>query len=264
MKKNLYFILAIVLLLSTYTLSSFGQTDTIGLENKTLMTSQLKPGLTQYLVYFQFAGKKKNLLFWYWLRDIKIENRNGEKVFAIAQHWYGNDTNIYRALYSINKAVDFTPLYHSETAGNVIKAYNWYPDKITGADTVTKNAQKGFSLDFKIPNFNWNLDIETFEMLPLEEGKTFAINFYDAGLIPPDYVLYKVIGSEVITMQNNEKVDCWKLFTESDHEGNHYTETYWISKKRHEFLKEEDQFKGGYRYKIRMPIYAPDLLQRFK
>ena len=46
--------------------------------------------------------------------------------------------------------------------------------------------------------------------------------------------------------------------------GTHYSETYWISKKEHEFLKEEDFFNGTYRYKIKMQASAPDLLQRFK
>ncbi len=244
-------------------LSVFAQTDTIRLQDKRLNTSYLKPALNQYLVYFQNPKHKQNLRFWFWLRDVAVENRDGKKVFAITQHWYGSDSTTYRYIYSLNKAADFAPIYHLETINNKTKAYNWTADKITGADSVAQNLQKGFSLDFKLPNFNWNLDIETFEMLPLAAGKTFAINFYDAGLDPPAYVNYKVIGSEVITTQNNDKVDCWKLFTEGDNKGSHYSETYWISKKEHEFLKEEDSFNGMYRYKIKMPVAAPDLLARF-
>jgi len=238
------------------------QIDTIRLTDKRLNTGYLKPGLNQYLVYFQTTAKKKSLGFWFWLRDIKTETRNGEKVFTINQHWFGNDTLSYRAVYSINRQTDFAPIYHAETAHGKFSAYNWSNDKITGADTVAGNAQKNFSLGFSLPNFNWNLDIETFEMLPLSEGKTFAINFYDAGLDPPAYVNYKVVGSEVLVL-NDEKVNCWKLSTENDYKGNHYTETYWISKKAHEFLKEEDTFNGGYRYKIKMPVYAPNLMSRF-
>jgi hypothetical protein len=260
MKK--YYCLIFVLCTAAY-LTANAQIDTIRLKDKRLLTSALKPGLRQYLVYFQTSAKQKSLGFWFWLRDIRIENRNGEKVFTIAQHWYGNDTNSYRRIYSINKVADFAPVYHSETIKSVTKAYNWDGDKIAGADSIAQNAQKGFVLDFNEPNFNWNLDIETFEMLPLAEGKTFVINFYDAGLDPPAYVSYKVIGSEIIATLNNEKVDCWKLYTDGDFKGSHYSETYWISKKGHEFLKEEDVFQGGYRYKIKMPGATPDLLQRF-
>ena len=245
-------------------LSVFAQTDTIRLQDKRLNTSALKPGLNQYLVYFQNPKTPKSLRFWFWLRDIKLEQRKGEKVFTVTQHWYSTDSATYRSIYSVNRASDFAPVYHAETIGTKTKAYNWGPDKITGADTVAQNLQKAFSLDFKLPNFNWNLDIETFEMLPLAEGKNFIINFYDAGLSPPEWVSYKVTGSETITLLNNEKVDCWKLFTEGDSQGTHYSETYWISKKNHEFLKEEDFFNNMYRYKIKMPSAAPDLVARFK
>jgi len=253
----------IFLMYCSVSLTAFGQTDTIRLKDKRLLTSVLKPGLNQYLVYFQTTNTKKKLVFWYWLRDIKTETRNGEKVFTIAQNWFGSDTNMYRKVYSINKMADFAPVYHSETVMNKTNAYNWNDDKITGADSIADNSKKGFSLDFKEPNLNWNLDIETFEMLPLAAGKTFAINFYDAGLDPPQYVLYKVIGSETISTLNNDKVDCWKLFTETDYKGAHYTETYWISKKNHEFLKEEDTYKGGFRYKVKMLGSATDMLPRF-
>jgi hypothetical protein len=244
-------------------LSAFAQVDTVRMQDKRLNTSALKPGLNQYLVYFQNPKAPKTLRFWFWLRDIKIGERNGQKVFTITQHWYNADTATYRYIYSVNRQSDFAPVYHTETIGTKTKAYNWNADKITGSDTVAQNLQKGFSLDFKLPNFNWNLDIETFEMLPLANGKTFAINFYDAGLDPPAYINYKVIGSELIATLDNQKVDCWKLFCEGESRGMHYTETYWISKKNHEFLKEEDSYNGAYRYKIKMPAASPDLVARF-
>lgn len=264
MKSSNYSIL-LLLICCVIGLSAFAQTDTIRLKDKRLNTSVLKPGLNQYLVYFQNPKKDRNLNFSFWMRNIQLEDRKGEKVFTITQHWYGSDTAGYgyRSIYSINKAADFAPIYHSETINNKTKAYNWGADKIIGADSVAQNLQKDFMLDFKTPNFNWNLDIETFEMLPLAEGKTFVINFYDAGLSPPEYVNYKVTGSEAITTLDNIKVVCWKLFTEGDYKGTHYSETYWISKKGHEFLKEEDSFNGTYRYKIKMIGAAPDLLQRF-
>ena len=245
-------------------LAAYGQTDTIRLKDKRLNTSVLKPALNQYLVYFQDPNNNTSLAFSFWMRDIRLQERNGEKVFVISQHWFGADSARYRTVYSINKAADFAPVYHAERHGKKLTAYNWYDDRIAGADSIAENLQKDFKLAFKQPNFNWNLDIETFEMLPLAEGKTFAINFYDAGLDPPAYVNYKVIGNEVIATMNNEEVDCWKLFTEADYKGKHYSETYWISKKDREFLKEEDAYTGGFRYKIKMLGAAPDLLQRFQ
>lgn len=252
-----------VLLLSVEPQVAKAQVDTIRVKDHRLNTATLKPGLRQYLVYFQNTKSPKILRFWFWLRDTKMTERNGEKVFATTQHWYGGDTVSYRTGYSLNRVKDFSPIYHSETINGKIGAYNWFADKVIGADTVALNTKKDFKLDFTEACYNWNLDIETFEMLPLAAGKSFAINFYDAGFGKPVYTLYKVIGSEMISTYDGQKVDCWKLFNESDNAGRHFTETFWISKKGHEFLKEEDSFPGGYRYKIKMPGAAADLVKRF-
>ena len=247
-----------------FSLAAGAQADTVVPGNHRLIISALKPGLRQYLVYFQNPQTPKQLqYFWFWMRDVRLETKNNEPVFAIRQCWLGSDTNAYRAVYSLNSAKDFAPLYHSETARNKINAFNWSPRGIVSADTVDGNARKDFRLDFAAPNFNWNLDIETFEMLPLAAGKAFAIHFYDAGSDIPKYVLYKVTGSELITTLNNEQVDCWKLYTEGESRGTKYSETFWISKKEHELLKEEDAFGGGFRYKVKLPGLAPDLLKRF-
>lgn len=237
--------------------------DTIRAGDKQINTASLKPGMRQYLVYFQQPKAPKVLRFWLWMRDTRLEQRNGVPVFATTQHWYGPDTMSYRNAYSINRKSDFMPIYHSETVAGKNKSFNWGTDKITGADSVAQNTVKTFSLDFSAPCLNWNLDIETFEMLPLAAGKAFAINFYDAGFGKPEYTLYKVTGSEVIATLDGQKVDCWKLVNESDNRGMHATQTFWISKKNHEFLKEEDSFGGAYRYKVKLPANTANIIPRF-
>jgi len=253
----------VMALLCHSTPASAQQIDTIRMGDKRVNTATLKPGMRQYLVYFQSPKSPKMMRYSLWLRNTQIENRAGEKVFTITQYWLGSDTMSYRTVYSVNKVKDFAPIYHSETVAGKNKAFNWFGNKITGADTVAINTQKTFALDFSAPCFNWNLDIETFEMLPLAAGKTFAINFYDAGFGKPEYVLYKVTGSEVIATLDNQKVDCWKLVNESDNGRRHATQTFWISKKNHEFLKEEDSFGGAYRYKVKLPLGAVNILERF-
>ncbi|GAB3932490.1 DUF3108 domain-containing protein [Mucilaginibacter myungsuensis] len=245
--------------------ASYAQVDTIGFEKgRQLQTVNLKPGLKQYIVYFQQPKQKKALRLSLWVREVRKGTHNAQPVFITSQHWYGSDTLGYRTVYSINSAKDFSPVYHAENIGGKLKAFNWTKTNITGADTVANNTHRNFKLDLAKPVLNWNLDIETFEQLPLAAGKTFAINFYDAGLGEPKYVLYKVVGSEVISLLDNIKTDCWKLQTEGKApDGSAYTQTFWISKKDHEFLKEEDAFGGMYRYKIKMPATSPDLLRRF-
>ena len=258
----LLLLISLLLVLSAPIISR-AQADTIRPGKTPLVTAALKPGLKQYLVYFQDPKRERILGMWFWMRDIAVETHNGVKSFTIRQNWYGSDTNSYRSVYSINSMDDFAPIYHSETIRGKTSAYNWNGAFISGADSVEGNTKKDFHLTFDAPNLNWNLDIETFEMLPLAEGKSFLINFYDAGLTPPEYILYKVTGSEAITLMDGRKTDCWKLTTEGNHNGRAYSETYWISKSTHEFLKEEDSFGGTYRYKIKMPAMAPDFRQKF-
>lgn len=254
---------AMMLLLLLWQTAAYAQADTVDQRHHRLNTAFLKPGVKQYLVYFQIPSRPNMLSLSLWVREIEKTSRNNAPAFRITQHWYGEDTARYAIFTSYNSVADFSPLYHAAVRGKEEKAYNWSQQGITG-DSSAGNKAADFKLDFDRPNYNWHLDIETFEMLPLSAGKTFLINFYDAGLDPPKYVAYKVTGSEVLQTLNNQQVDCWKLFTEGESPKGHYTQTFWISKSGHEFLKEEDSFGGMYRYKIKLSGGAPYLAERFK
>jgi hypothetical protein len=263
MKKNIQWILIAILLLILQLISEnilFAQADTVYPGSRHLNTRFLKPGLKQYLVYHQWPQYTKMLQFQYWVRDISIEKKDGVDVFAIREYWFTADSNEYRTFLSLNSVKDFTPLYHAATGKGKMAAYNWSNTGIKGSDTVNGNTQKDFHLAFDRPNFNWHLDIETFEMLPLAVGKIFEINFYDAGLSPPKFVTYKVTGNETIQTLDNRLVACWKLATSGSYNGKSYTQTFWISKKEHELLKEVDVFDGRFRYKIKLPGLTPDIL----
>lgn len=238
------------------------QTDTVDQRHHPLNTSLLKPGVKQYLVYFQLPHRPDMLSLSLWVREIEKTSQDNKPVFKITQHWYSEDTARYRVFHSVNSAADFSPLHHAETRGNEKQAYNWSLTGIEG-DATPDNKAAAFKLAFDQPNYNWNLDIETFEMLPLAAGKTFVIRFYDAGLEPPAYVTYKVSGSDALQTLDNRTVDCWKLFTEGDSPRGRYTQTFWISKAGHELLKEEDSFGGMYRYKVKLPGLATHLESRF-
>jgi hypothetical protein len=101
------------------------------------------------------------------------------------------------------------------------------------------------------PSFNWELDLETFPLLPLKEGKTFVINFYHPGSKGgPAWYNYSVTGSEKITTVNGQGIDCFKLYTE--YANNRGNSTWWLSKKTHEVLKMEEHFGPVTRYKLRL------------
>jgi hypothetical protein len=255
------FICALLMLVS---LQGRAETDTINFSNNRLITAQLKTGLKQYLVYFQNPAQKKMLNLSLWTREIRKVSHKGESCFNTVQKWYGNDTTVYRTVNSINREKDFAPVYHAETIRGQLRAFNWFADHISGDATESSNTQKDFNLKFDHPGFNWNLDIETFEMLPLATGKQFVLYMYDAGSAAAKYASYSVTGSAVLSTLDNQKVDCWILLTEGKQNGATFTQKFWISKKGHEFLMEEDLYNGMYRYKIKLPALAPDIISRFK
>lgn len=265
MLKTYSLLIFLFLSLGSFEAKSQPVPDTIIPGNHKLNVSALKPGLKQYLVYAQAAANKKVLNLSIWVRDVKAGTRNGEAIVTTTQHWYSNDTASYRTVYSVNRAADFAPLYHTEMVNNHTRAFAWTMGHVVAVDTVAVNEAKSFKLALKVPYFNWNLDIETFEQLPLAAGKSFAISFYDAGHDAPQYELYKVTGSEMLTMLDNTKINCWKLETGGKApNGMAYTQTFWLSKKGHEFIKEEDKFGPNTRAKIKLPLTTPNIVGNFK
>jgi hypothetical protein len=263
MKYLINTLLSSLILLMLSTGQTVAQADTINFSKHKLLTQQLKPGLRQYLVYYQRTKQSRALLLSLWTREISRSTVNKEKVFVVRQHWYTSDTASYRSIYSRNRADDFSALYHAETIGTKTKAFDWHPDHVNAADSVPANQQKGFLIKLDQPYLNWNLDIETLEMLPLASGKVLVLPLYDAGLGEPKFVTYTVSGSEVLNTIAGKKADCWKLTLKGEHQGSKYTQTFWISKADHEFLMEEDEMSGMYRYKVKLPAYSPDLRNRF-
>ncbi|MFB6456382.1 hypothetical protein ACE38W_14010 [Chitinophaga sp. Hz27] len=254
-RRFFLFITTVLLLWFTRTLAQ----DTISPAHRPLNTGFLKPGLRQYLVYYEVKGMEKQLWMSLWNRDIRKTVIDNKQVFTTQQYWFNDDSTKFHESYSVNSVANFSPLYHQQRVGDDVKAYIWSATSIKG-DTAASNKAKDFSLTFDGPNYNWNLDLETFEMLPLAAGKTFVIRFYDAGLEPPAYVTYRVIGTEMLQTLDNRSVDCWKLYTEGSSKRGNYSQTFWISRKNHECLKEEDTIGDRmHRYKVKLPALAPIL-----
>lgn len=235
-----------------FSAATFAQIDTIRIQDKKLVISQLTPTKRQYLVYLKFP-KKDNLItnLSLWTREVSFEKVNKKEVIVIRQQWSGQDTLTNRKLWSICTKEDFKPLYHYSYVPKIgIEAFNFDDKKITGADSIALNGKKDFQIALTTPTFNWELDMETFEMLPLQAGRNFIISFYHPGSSrAPAYYSYKVIGSEKITAGTNKEIDCWKLKIEYD---NQNYAIFWIARKQPEVIKMEEFYNGIYRYKIKL------------
>ncbi|WP_299988174.1 hypothetical protein [uncultured Pontibacter sp.] len=240
------FLLAIATLITAY---ASAQTDTLRVTSKHLKVKQLKPGTRQYLVTVQTPANPKVLRQSLWTRNVSFEEVAGKEKLVIRQNWVGADTLTNRQLYSICEK-DFKPVFHTGTSARGTAAFNFEPDRVVGADTVLNNGFKGFSIAAEAATFNWELDMETFESLPLKANTVYLINFYHPGSkTAPQYYSYKVTGSEKLLTVNNTSVDCWML--RIDYSDTNYG-TFWISKKTHEVLKMEELFDGVKRFKIKL------------
>jgi hypothetical protein len=208
-------------------------------------------GTQRYLVYITKGDQKKS--FWLWERTTKKQEWHGRPSITINQVWQTSDTGYNRRdIFSVIDVKTFAPVYH--TASNPKtgrEAFNYLVDKIVTADTVPDVMRKDFELNVSEPSFNWELDLETFPLLPIAVGKTFAINFYHPGSkSAPAYTLYKVTGTEKLPGVNGEQVDCFTLVTE--YPNNSGSSTWWLTKTTHEVIKMVERYGPITRYKIKL------------
>ncbi len=257
-EKQQTLFLALVLFMNLSFADTFAQIDTISLTKKDLVISQLKPGLHQYLVYFERPKQKKIMSPMLWSRQVNFKQFQGKPAIEVIQNWYASDTLLNRYIYSINSREDFSPIFQYGKSARGIEAFDFERNRVSGSDTVANNAQKDMDVKLTVPTLNWELDMEILSTLPYKRaGQVFVINFYHpGGRTEPLYYQYKVIGSEAIQGIDTPTIDCWQLKI-------NYTETewaiFWISKKYKEMLKMQEHFRGIYRYKVKLATPVPPM-----
>jgi hypothetical protein len=247
--KTSAFILAIIV---SSVLHAQNNIDTIHAGDGKLDLKYLPTGTQRYLVYIKTKdGDKKGI--WLWERTTAREIRENKNTIVIRQQWKTSDTGYnYRKLESVVDPKTFTPIYHhTENPKTGSETFNLLSSEFLTVDPTANDARKNKNLDPMGTTFNWELDLETFPLLPLKEGKTFVINFYHpGGKTQPAWYNYTVTGTEKIATVNGEKVDCYKLYI--DYGSNRGNSTWWLSKKTHEVLKMEEHFGTITRYKIKL------------
>jgi len=241
----------VLLLLVAINLTSFAQVDTITINSKNLILKKIKPKKNTYMVYIEKPdGSMLDISIWE--RTISFSTLNNEKVIVIDQQWKNQEKTKTRRIKSINKRANFQPIYHySKNGKGEVEAYSFLTNKIIGTDSVQNNIKKGFQIPNINNTLNWELDLETYQMLPYKLNTAFKINFYHPGSknMKPNYYTYSVIGEEKIKIANQNFVDCWML--KIAHAANS-SATYWIDKTTGETIKMVEIFGAIKRYKIKI------------
>lgn len=232
--------------------------DTLVVKPGSVKTNFLKPGVHRYLVYFKKGKDSSRVNYQMWTREIKKVDYHGKPALSVTQEWEDN-TSIVHKVNSISDIKTFAPLYHETWwKGRGSGRFDFNENKaylndalLTEADTM--KARKAVYDAFQAARkeeyvLNWHLDLEVFPILPYQANRTFLINFYDPGFGAPKQQEYTVTGSGTLEGFDNQKVDCWIL----QHKSAGNNELFWISKKTQEVLKLEQEFRGQFRYKIKL------------
>jgi len=237
-----------------YICSALAQVDTVSFDNGLLRMKQLPFGKNYYLVYNQAGKEGAKYNFNLWERNLKKEEVSGVSRLVLDWTWQFSDSakvitkNIIVNVGNfvpISEKVHYNPGFgkgESKRQSIIFKEQ----EVVSSNDTLEHNTRKIQQPIAKMP-LNWELDMETFSMLPLSKGKKFAINFYHPGGAPPAYHTYEVAGEEKLKI-NGKTVDCWLLKYEYN-AGKGYS-IWWLDKDSHLVLKMEEKFGEMYRYKI--------------
>ena len=237
----------IILLWSSSSL--YAQVDTVYSIPESWIKSSIREGTTQYLVFFQNKQNHKKTGVFVWSRTLSSKTVGATKCYEVEQQWYSSDSASHRYVYSLVNQQNFLPIYHKTIMQRGSEAFDFYEDRMKSSDTVKNIMRPDFELQGKRA-LNWELDLETFSLLDLKEGKRYAINFYHpGGRTAPKLYEYKVVGSDKVKLFDGKLVDCWKL--RIDYNPTSYA-IFYISKKGKEMIKMEEDFGMGVRYKVRL------------
>jgi hypothetical protein len=233
--------------------------DTMHVRPSDLDIKGLQTGNYNYLIVFQNAldSPAKGLTF------VRMNVERGlyhqKPAITIRQQW-DRDSVIHRS-YTVFDAGSFATLLHDTYWSRLgySMVFDFEARTVDSKtvlrripDSIRTGAEKELAGSFAAYNLNWHDDLVIYSMLPYKEGRTFMINYYDPGFGAPQEVAYTVSGSDWLVNRGGEKIDCWVLA----HSEEGATEKYWISKKGHEVLKEEDHVlkSGLYRFKYKLGV----------
>ena len=249
-KQKMKKIILFTLVICSFGIYSKAQVDTINAANNKLKIENLKEGKSTYLVYFTDTLDKKRTVGDLWERSTKFTKVNGADVVAFDWKWIHADTVLANIL-NICDHKTLAPIYHkADYKKRGIFAYDYRDGFMVPSDTINNNeAVKKGKVKLDIPIISWELDLETYPLLPIKKiGQKFDVSFFDPNEKVATYHRYEVIGKEDLVLNSDTKVKCWLL--KIDYNKESYA-TFWLTEKSKEVIKMKEYFKGNYRIKVK-------------
>lgn len=239
---------AILIMMLLASLAQAQKVDTIRMGHRFKQFKNLELGTVTDVVYNEMGGKLNASIK---KRTTEIVNVNGSEFVKITHEWNSPNEQWSGKFEYLCEPFTMKPVQHiRETKMQGLEAFSFFNNSISGLDSAQNNKQEGFQLELAEPTYNWEVDLETYSLLSMSEGKTFVMNFYHPGSpTPPAFYTLKIEGSEKLTLANGETLDCWVIFT--DYGGTQPTR-FWYTKKGQNFVKMEGQYNQVKIYKTRL------------
>lgn len=241
------------LVLLAVTLTAFSQVDTINAKNNRLLLDRLKEGNTRYLVYSadSITGNVTSSDIWDRSISFGVSPGSNQAITLFEWKWFRNES-LYRHVKAIADRKTLAPISEiSLFRGFAFAGYRFDNGLLTPDTTLQGNrVAKNMKVPLNPAIFNWELDMETFSTLPINNvGQKFAIAFMDPNSPTPNYYLYEVAGVENLALNKEVNIKCWLLRINY---GNGAYAQFWISQQSHEVLRMREFFNGSYRYKVKL------------
>ena len=124
-----------------------------------------------------------------------------------------------------------------------VGGYRFVAGKVVGMTDLADNGRADFSEAMPEAHYNFELDMEFLRTLPMAEGRTFDIPFYDPGRGKPARYRFVVEGADRIAGPDGKPVDCW-LVT-ADYNSGQLKARYWFAKANQVMVRGEQAMPDG-------------------
>lgn len=199
----------------------------------------LQPGVHRYLRY-EIHGDERRVLD-IWTRRVGFESQDGQRRLHVHQRWdEAVKPAVVLELDSWFEPGTFRPLTHTrrlDKAGVVTeRAFRFEPGRLVeqGKDEALATPE---------PVFNFEVDMEMLQALPLAEGYEADLPFLDAGVDKPGRYVFKVAGAQAVAGPDGVPIDCW-LVT-ADYNTGKVVSRFWFAKKTQVLVREEAGLPDG-------------------
>jgi hypothetical protein len=205
----------------------------------------LKEGTHHYLRYMKSGDANTPVDIW--ARELRFEQKDGEKLLHIRQRWDGVGATPYvRLLDSWFETGTFRPRTHERITDkdgkHVVEGFVFAPTRVTGMKDLVDNTQKDLLVESSEPTYNFETDVEFLQTLPLAEGYEAHINFYHPGGPAPQRYAFKVAGSSTIAGPGGP-VECWLVTTDYNKPGT--VSKFWFAKATQLMVRQESVSANG-------------------